>query len=79
VQLIWDGRVIAETQSDADGNFVFLNLGNSTWSVCVVQQAGYQRTQPGSGTGCGGAGYEFVLSSPFETWAQNDFGEMPTP
>ena len=70
LQLVWNGRVIAETQSDADGNFSFSNLGNSTWSVCVVAQSGYTQTQPAGGSAC----YEFVLSRPFETWAQNDFG-----
>ena len=76
VRLIWSGRVVAEVSTDADGYFEFRNLGNSTWTVCVVQQAGYTRTQPVSESACGGAGYEFPLAGSFETMYEARFGMM---
>ena len=79
VQLWWNGSVAAETQTDADGNYVFSNIGNSDWSVCVVQQGGFSRTEPASGSACNGAGYQFTLNSPFMTRFEGIFGEMATP
>jgi SdrD B-like protein len=76
LELWWNGRVIASTTSDADGNFEFPGLGNTTYSVCVVMQGGYNQTAPVGGSGCGGAGYAFSFNSPFETWSLNDFGMM---
>ena len=78
VQLYWNGRLVAEAVSDANGGFVFPNLGNAVtgWAVCVVQQAGYVRTQPVPpvGNACNGAGYAFALTSSFPTDANNPFG-----
>jgi hypothetical protein len=78
VQLYWNGRVVAEAVSDANGAFVFPNLGNAAagWAVCVVQQDGYVRTQPVPpvGNACNGAGYAFSLTSTFPTDANNPFG-----
>jgi serine-aspartate repeat-containing protein C/D/E len=80
VQLRWNGQVLATTTSDADGNFEFDGLGNSTYSVCVVLQGGYMQTAPTAGDGCGGLGYTFIFNSAFETWAMhNDFGMMQNP
>jgi len=76
LELWWNGRVLASTTSDADGNFEFPGLGNTSYSVCVVMQAGYNQTVPVGGSGCGGAGYSFSFNSPFETWSRNDFGMM---
>jgi len=79
VELWWNGRVIATTTTDADGNFTFRNLGKATYSVCIVGQGGYTQTLPvpGTGTGCGGSGYSFSFdNAAFETWSQNDFGMM---
>jgi len=81
VELYWSGRLIASTTSDADGKFWFLNLGNSTWTVCVIGLAGYTRTQPlpppdGIGNACGGAGYEFPLNGQFQTEFRANFGFM---
>jgi hypothetical protein len=78
VQLYWNGRVVAEAVSDANGAFVFPNLGNAAtgWAVCVVEQAGFVRTQPVPpvGNACNGAGYAFALTSTFPTDANNPFG-----
>ncbi len=79
IELWWNGRVIATTTTDADGNFTFRNLGNAAYSVCIVGQGGYTQTLPvpGTGTGCGGSGYSFsFINAAFETWSQNDFGMM---
>jgi hypothetical protein len=76
VQLMWNGQALASTTSDADGNFVFDNLGNSSYSVCIVPQGGYAQTLPVGGSGCGGAGYAFTFNSPFMTWSVNNFGMM---
>jgi len=76
LELWWNGRVLATTTTDANGDFSFLNLGNTTYSVCVQMQAGYLQTAPVGGSGCGGSGYTFSFSSVFETWSRNDFGMM---
>lgn len=77
VQLYWNGGIVASATSDANGFFSFPGLGNSTWIVCVIPQAGYNRTQPVSGPSlCGGAGYEHVLNSPFQTVGESNFGMM---
>ena len=78
IQLYWDGQLVSSATSDADGNYVFSSLGNSNqeWWVCVIPQPGYVRTQPASGTACGGNGMVHNLNSPFMTWLQTDFGEM---
>ena len=77
VQLYWNGQLVTSTTTDADGKYVFPNLGNgSSWGVCVIPQAGYSRTQPAAGTMCGGNGVAFVLNNVFMTWQQNDFGWM---
>ena len=76
VQLYFGGQLVASTSTDADGNYVFPNLGNSTYaySVCVIPQAGYVRTQPVNGNACDGNGMNFFFSSSFMTWAENNFG-----
>jgi hypothetical protein len=78
VQLYYGGLLVTSTTSDADGNYVFSGLGNSAtaYAVCVIPQAGYNRTQPANGDSCGGNGSSFFLNSPFMTWAVNDFGWM---
>jgi len=76
LQLTWNGQVLASTTSDVDGNFVFENLGNTTYSVCIVPQGGYVQTLPVGGSGCGGSGYQFSFNSVFMTWSVNNFGEM---
>ena len=48
LELSWNGRVIASTTTDESGNFVFAGLGNASYTVCVVPQSGFARTQPGS-------------------------------
>ncbi len=79
IELHWNGQVLATTTSAADGSFIFPDLGNTTYEVCVVAQAGYNQTQPVGGSGCGGAGYTFTFNSPFMTWSVNNFGEMLQP
>jgi hypothetical protein len=78
INLYWDGQFVSSTTSDADGNYVFTNIGNSTkpWSICVIPQAGYSRTQPVSGNACSGDGMVHFVDSPFMNWLQTDFGEM---
>ncbi len=78
VNLVWNGQVIASTVSDQDGNFLFADLGNSSYSVCIEMQGGFTQTSPnGSGSGCGGFGYLFTFDSQFMTWSVNNFAEMP--
>jgi SdrD B-like protein len=81
VQLIWNSRVIQETLTAGDGSYSFSNLGSATYSVCVVQQSNYNRTEPAAGNSCGGAGYDFfVRADPFQTWyGPFSFGEMANP
>ena len=76
LELWWNGQVLASTTTDADGNFAFSGLGNSTYSVCVVAQGGYTQTLPVGGSGCGGSGYTFSFNSQFMTWSVNNFGMM---
>lgn len=77
VQLYWNGQLVTSATTDADGKYVFPNLGNgSSWGVCVIPQAGYNRTQPVSGSMCGGDGVAFAINNVFMTWQQNDFGWM---
>ena len=49
VELSWNGRVIGSTTTDESGNFVFAGLGLTSYTVCVVPQSGFTRTQPSSG------------------------------
>lgn len=48
LELSWNGRVIASTTTDESGNFVFAGLGNASYTVCVVPQGGFTRSQPAS-------------------------------
>jgi hypothetical protein len=77
VQLYWNGQVIASATTDGNGSYSFANLGNATYSVCVVGQAGYIRTEPASGVACDGAGYTFTLGGSFPSVAERNFGMMP--
>src|SRR6266576_2274412 len=74
VQLIWNGQVVASAPTDVDGNYRIDNIGNSSYSVCIVPQAGYNQTKPAgaAASGCGGSGYSFTLNSVFMTWFQGD-------
>ena len=77
VQLLWSGRIVATAVSNADGNYEFPGLGNSTaWAVCVVPQAGYVLTEAGNRLACGGNGATFALTSSFMTWNLQNFGGM---
>jgi hypothetical protein len=82
VQLYWKatGALVTTASSDGAGKFVFSALGNGTYFVCVVAQAGYTQTYPTEGTACGGRGHEFTLQGTLESWAENNnFGEMASP
>src|SRR5206468_10747970 len=50
VNLYWNGQVIASTSSLSDGSFIFQNLGNTTYSVCLgappAGQGPYNQTLP---------------------------------
>ena len=48
LELSWNGRVIAATTTDASGNYAFPGLGNTSYTVCVIPQGGFARTQPAS-------------------------------
>lgn len=75
VQLIWNGRVVAEYSTDWDGAFHFNGLGNATYSVCVIVAPGYSQASPVGGTGCGGSGYSNTFSGSFQQgWMPLDFG-----
>jgi PKD domain/SdrD B-like domain len=78
VELYWGGQLVTSTTTDADGNYLFPNLGNSTtlWAVCVVQQPTYTRTAPVNGDACGGAGITFLLNGTYRIEEQVNFGEM---
>lgn len=78
VQLYYDGQLVGTTTSGPDGRYLFPGLGNSTklWWVCVVPQAGYVRTDPASGTACGGNGMVHILNDAFPTQLLTNFGEM---
>ncbi len=70
VQLIWNNQVVAEYTTDWDGAFHFDGLGNATYSLCVIVQAGYTQAPP---TGC----HSNTFSNSFETWwMPNDFGML---
>lgn len=76
VELYWNGQVIRSATTDGNGNYWFGGLGSATYSVCVVGQAGYTRTEPAAGAACEGAGYTFSLSGSFGTVAERNFGMM---
>ena len=78
VQLFWDGQLVATATTDAEGMYLFPGLGNSNkeWWVCVIPQAGYNRTQPANGSACSGNGMIHNLDSPFMTRLETNFGEM---
>jgi len=77
VELWWNGQMLSSTTTDADGNYLFENLGNgATYSVCIQRQAGYTQTYPVNGSGCSGTGWSFMFNSPFMTWFDGKFGEM---
>jgi hypothetical protein len=78
VQLYWNGQLVTSTTTDADGKYLFPNIGPSDlWAVCVIPQAGYNRTQPVNGNACGGNGVTFNMpDNSFRTEAQNNFGWM---
>jgi PKD repeat protein len=75
----WNGQVFATTTSDADGNYVFADLGNTgsgAFEVCIQVQPGYTQTSPVGGTGCGGAGFSAPFNNSSMTWFRADFAEM---
>ena len=79
VQLIWsvNGQVIATSTTDADGNFEFLGIGNSSYSICVVGQAGYTQKYPVDlYPNCGGMGYPFSPNTVIPQQFQGTFGMM---
>lgn len=80
LQLFWSatGQMLAETDSDANGDFEFANLGNGKYFICIIPKAGFTQTAPVGSPVCGGLGREFELQGQFETWATgNDFAEQP--
>ena len=75
VDLSWNGQVIASLVSGPDGSFIFPNLGNSTYSVCLgadPQGRNYLIKQPADGSRC----YTFTFNSQFMTWSVNNYGVM---
>ncbi|HET8712780.1 MAG TPA: SdrD B-like domain-containing protein [Gemmatimonadales bacterium] len=77
VQLSWNGRVIAESVSDENGQYQFPGLAtNTSYIVCAVGPSGYSRSEPSSGTACGGAGYVLSIASTIETHVERNFGFM---
>ena len=78
VQLFWNGQLVTSGVTDAEGKYWFPDIGASDlWAVCVIPQAGYNRTAPVNGNFCGGNGVTFIMpNNSFPTWAQNNFGWM---
>ena len=78
VQLYWSGQLVSSATTDDGGRYAFPNIGPSDlWAVCVIAQAGYNRTQPVSGNACGGNGVTFNMpNNSFPTHAENNFGWM---
>lgn len=78
VQLYWNSQLVTSASTDAEGKYLFPNIGpGDLWAVCVIPQAGYNRTQPVSGDACGGNGVTFIMpNNSWVTWAQNNFGWM---
>src|SRR6266536_223583 len=76
VQQWWNGQVLATATTDADGKYMFQNLGNTTYSLCLQSQGGYTQTIPVGGTGCGGSGYTWTFSGTFQQMFPGHFGEM---
>ena len=76
VELWWNGQVLASTPTDVDGKYQFLNLGNTTYSLCIQPLGGYTQTHPVNGTGCGGSGYLFTFNGVFQQMFPGVFGEM---
>ena len=75
VELWWNGQVVATTTTDDWGNFMFSNLGNTSYSVCVQIQAGYTETYPLlNGGACGGLGWAISFNSVFPTLWPTNFG-----
>src|SRR6266540_1003737 len=75
VELSWNGQVVATTTTDDWGNFMFSNLGNTSYSVCVKIQAGYTETYPLlNGGACGGLGWAISFNSVFPTLWPTNFG-----
>ncbi|HYT75540.1 MAG TPA: SdrD B-like domain-containing protein [Vicinamibacterales bacterium] len=76
VELWWNGQVLATATTDADGKYMFPNLGNTTYSLCLQSKGGYAQTLPVGGTGCGGSGYTWTFSGTFQQMFPGHFGEM---
>lgn len=64
------GVFAGETTTDVNGAFVFSDLGNTTWNVCITLQSGYRVTVPASGSTCN----SFTSSGTLETWYPSTFG-----
>ncbi len=76
VELWWNGQVLATTTTDVDGNYLFPNLGNATYSLCIQAKGGYTQTLPVGGTGCGGSGYTFTFQGVFQQMFPGTYAEM---
>lgn len=70
------GLLLSSMSSDQDGNYLFPELANGSYSVCVVGQSGYTRTQPANGSACDGAGVFFSFNGTLVTHHVQDFGMM---
>jgi len=72
------GPVLAETLTDADGNYSFVGLPPGTYLICEVPQIGWMQTAPMDGPDCvsGNFGYTRVVSpdAPGVRFIGNDFG-----
>jgi hypothetical protein len=58
------GPVNASVLSDATGRYQFTNLPEGTYSICMVMQAGWRQSYPGSGPVCpDGFGWSFTVAA----------------
>jgi hypothetical protein len=57
------GTVSQTAVTDAQGNYVFSNLPDGTYTICEVVQSGWRETYPPAGASCpSGVGYSFPLA-----------------
>jgi len=74
-----DGSVVTTT-TDVDGAYMFSQLQDGSYAVCVPSVGGYVQTSPAQDAShpCGGWGWPFLVQGQFEMWGGSNFGEkMP--
>jgi hypothetical protein len=71
-----NGDTTSTTTTDQNGNYSFTDLADGTYTVCEVQQAGWQENDPSSGAECTtGTGYSITVANG-DAHAGADFGNF---